>query len=245
MIAILSALPDEIGKLKTRLRVTGDEHTKSVKLNTGNLYGNEVLLGHTGVGIGRARAGTSHVIQKHKPAMIIYAGLGGALSPDLKIGDIVIGSNIVSLKKDESKSLFSDIPETGCAHRKADLLTENRFVYEPDLKRKLFADSGAAVVDMETWGVTEAAYHTRTPVIAVRSVSDKAEEPLPNMGVIYNVEGKLDFGKSIPYFSSNPKHIYPYFRFRLSSYPKAVRALNDFLADLLRAFSNADKVKLS
>ncbi len=171
MIAILSALSDEIGKLKTDLRMSGGEHTKYLQFNTGELYEKEVLLGHTGVGIGRARAGTSYVIQKHKPEIIIYAGLGGALSPELRAGDIIIGRNIISLRKGESRALFADIPDTGTAYRKADLLTENRFIHDPVLKRKLFADSGASVVDMETWGVTEASAQSRTPVIAVRSVS--------------------------------------------------------------------------
>jgi nucleoside phosphorylase len=245
LIAILSALPDEIGKLKRDFRSSGGEHTKNMQLSTGELYGKEVLLGHTGVGIGRARAATSQVIQKHKPAMIIYAGLGGALSPDLQIGDIVLGSSIVSLKKEEMRELFAVIPDIGHPHRRASLLTENRFINEPGLKRKLFADSGAFVVDMETWGVTEAADQSRTPVIAVRSVSDKSGESLPDMGKIYNAEGRLDFSKSVPYFSSSPNLIYPYLRFRLRSYPKAVRALNDFLAELLRVLSDDEKIKQS
>lgn len=201
------------------------------------------MLGHTGVGISRARAGTSQVIRKHKPAMIIYAGLGGALSPDLQIGDIVLGSNIASLKKGQRRELFAEIPGISHTHRRADLLTENRFIYEPGLKRRLFADSGAFVVDMETWGVAEAAAQSRTPVIAVRSVSDKAGESLPDLGKIYNAEGRLDFGKSVPYFSSNPHFIYPYLRFRFKSYTKAVRTLNAFLAALLRALNGDEKNK--
>jgi adenosylhomocysteine nucleosidase len=245
LIAILSAVPNEIGKLKADFRSSGGEHAKNIHLSTGELYGKVVLLGHTGVGIGRSRAGTNQVIQKHKPAMIIYAGLGGALSPDLQIGDIVLGSNILSLKKEERRELFTEIPDIGHPYRRADLLTENRFIHEPGSKRRLFADSGAFVVDMETWGVTEAAEQSRTPVIAVRSVSDKAGEPLPDMGKIYNAEGRLDFGKSVPYFSSSPNLIYPYLRFRLMSYPKAVRTLNDFLAELLRALSEDEKIKQS
>ena len=73
MIAILSALPDEIGELKTDFRMSGGEHTKEVRLHLGELYGKEVLLGNTGVGIGRARTGTSYVIQKHRPEIIICA----------------------------------------------------------------------------------------------------------------------------------------------------------------------------
>lgn len=242
LIAILSAVPDELRKLKADFRSSGVEHAKNIRLSAGELYGKEVLLGHTGVGIGRARAGTSRVIQMHKPAMIIYAGLGGALSPDLQIGDIVLGSNVVSLKERERRELFTEITEIGHPHRQADLLTENRFIHEPGSKRRLFADSGAFVVDMETWGVTEAAAQSRTPLIAVRSVSDKEGESLPDIGEIYNSEGRLDFGKSVSYFSSSPNLIYPYLRFRLSSYPKAVRALNAFLDALLQALSEDDKI---
>ncbi len=234
MIAILSALWDEIEKLTKELHPAEEGRAKDVRYKLGSLYGRRVLLGQTGVGIKRARTGVSYIIQKYKPGIIIYAGLGGALSPELRVGDIVVGESIISLMKGEKRELFTDFPDVGNECRKADILTENRFINDPEAKRRLYEESGAMVVDMETWGVLEASLQSRTPVVSVRSVSDEAWELLPDMGAIYNDAGKFDLGKSLPYFLSNPAHISPYIRFRFRSYKRAVVSLNNFLALLLR-----------
>ncbi len=233
MIAILSALWDEIEKLTKDLQPAEEVGAADVRYKLGRLYGKQALLGQTGVGIKRARSGVSYVIQKYKPEIIIFAGLGGALSPELRVGDIVVGENIISLVKGEKRELFTDFHHIGSECLKADILTENRFVNNPEAKRHLYERSGAMVVDMETWGAVEASLQSRTPVVSVRSVSDEAWESLPDMGAIYSGAGKFDPVKALPYFLSNPKHVSTYIRFRFRSHKRAVVSLNNFLSLLL------------
>ena len=59
----------------------------------GDLGGQKIIIAITGVGIKRARTTTGIVIQKFKPSLIIFGGFGGALSPDLGVGDIVVSDN--------------------------------------------------------------------------------------------------------------------------------------------------------
>ena len=85
MIALLSATWDEIILLKRDVQVADEGANGELEYKIGELYGQPVVIAVTGVGIRRARAGTSFIIQKFKPCIIICAGLGGALSPDLKV----------------------------------------------------------------------------------------------------------------------------------------------------------------
>jgi len=73
-------------------------------------------------------------------------------------------------------------------------------VSNPREKKKLFEDTGALVVDMETWSVTEVAFERGVKVLSVRSISDEYSETLPDMGSIFNSRGVLDKGKGINLF---------------------------------------------
>ncbi len=234
MIAILSALPDEIDILARGVRVLEEGGSGETRYKFGDIHGRKVVLGSTGVGIKRARAGASIVIERYKPGLIISAGLGGALNSGLRVGDVVLGESVISLKKGERKNLFCELPGNDMACTRGDILTENRFVNDPGLKSRLYGMSGAHIVDMETWGVAEAVLVSATPLMSVRSVSDESWERLPDMGAIYNSAGRLAFGKALPYFLRRPTLVPPYIRFRYGSSKKAVRSLNAFLDSLLR-----------
>ena len=238
MIALLSATWDEISRLNKDLQITEEGASGELKYKIGELYGQSVVIAVAGVGIRRARAGAGFIIQKFKPRLIICAGLGGALSPDLRVGDIVLGESVISFRKNETKELYFDfsIPEN--EFKKGALLTESRFIHEPQEKKRLFDGSNALVVDMETWGVAEAARQSKTPVASVRAVSDEAHERLPDMGAIYNSLGNLDLGKGFPYFILNPSLFYPYVRFRYGNSKKASCSLHNFLAVLIPKLSN-------
>jgi hypothetical protein len=152
MIAILSALRDEIDILASGIRVLEEGGSGETHYRIGVIHGRKVVLGTTGVGIKRARAGASTIIQKCKPGLIISAGLGGALKLGLRVGDVVLGENVISLKKGERKNLFCEVHGNDMACTRGDILTENRFVNDPGLKSRLYGMSGAHIVDMETWG---------------------------------------------------------------------------------------------
>ena len=112
MIALLSANWDEISKLKKDIEIRSESENSELDCLVGELYGKSVVLAVTGVGIKRARTTTSLIIQKYKPSLIIFAGFGGALSPELKLGDIVLGESVSSLKRSENKVLFHNFLST-------------------------------------------------------------------------------------------------------------------------------------
>jgi len=233
LIALLSATWDEIILLKRDVQVADEGANGELEYKIGELYGQPVVIAVTGVGIRRARAGTSFIIQKFKPRIIICAGLGGALSPDLKVGDIVLGESVISLRKNEAKELYSDLPFSEIECKKGALLTESRFINKPEEKKRLFEASSALSVDMETWGVVEAAVQSGIPVASVRSVSDESHENLPDMGAIYANNGEVDIEKASDYLLSDPSLIAPYFKFRFKNSPRAANSLYEFLSSLI------------
>jgi adenosylhomocysteine nucleosidase len=232
LIAIISATWDEIKGIKKEISKTQEGLWQEMEFASGNLYGKSVVLGQTGVGIKRARRGTSLIIQKFKPNLIISAGFGGALDADLKVGDIIVGEWVLSLKRNETMRLLSDLTGLGNGFKKGGILTENRFIHDPMEKRKLFETSGVLAVDMETWGVVEASLQSGIRVLSIRSISDESWEVLPNMDYIFS-GGKLDKRKALSYFTSYPSHILPFFRFRFFNSKKSSRSLARFLRNVI------------
>ena len=144
-----------------------------------------------------------------------------------------MGEEVFSLMKKEVLKLRNDISLPNGKYKKGRILTESRFISEPDEKIRLFEESKSLVVDMETWGVAEAARQSRTPVMSIRAVSDKADESLPDMALIYNSLGVFDFEKADIYFKENPDLITPYLKFRYTNTPAASDALCLFLKELI------------
>jgi adenosylhomocysteine nucleosidase len=96
---------------------------------------------------------------------IIMAGLAGALDPALDDGDIIIDQPL------------GDTLQDARWHR-GRIHTSDHLIATPAEKAALFASSGAAVVDMETAKARAFAERTGVPFLAIRAVSDRADQPL-------------------------------------------------------------------
>jgi adenosylhomocysteine nucleosidase len=219
---------------KSYLQITGQGTWNELQFFKGDLDGKSILFARTGVGIRRARNGTNYVIQKFKPELIISAGLGGALRDGLRVGDIIVGEWVLSLKRNEKKRLFCDISRLSMDFMKGGLLTADRFVHDSDEKRRLYRQTGALSVDMETWGVVEAADDYGAPVISVRSISDDNQVELPDMRHFYSSCGELRKLSALKYLIFNPRLIYPFLRLVRFDIRKSTSMLNRFLKELIQ-----------
>jgi adenosylhomocysteine nucleosidase len=234
LIAVICANWFEFGESKSYLQISDQGTRNELQFFKGNFGGKSILFARTGVGIRRARNGTNFVIQKFKPELIISAGLGGALRDGLRVGDIIVGKWVSSLKRNEKKRLFCDINRLSMDFIMGGLLTEDRFLHDPDEKRRLFRQTGALSVDMETWGVVEAADEYGTPVISVRSISDDNQVDLPDMRHFYSRCGELRKLNAFRYLIVKPTLIYPFLRLVLFDMRKSTSTLNRFLKELIQ-----------
>jgi len=114
------------------------------------------------------------------------------------------------------------------------VLTENRFVNDSEEKAKLYKATGAPLVDMESWGVMEAAKQSKTRLIIIRSVSDLASDDLPKIQKFYDENANFVYRKAFLYFISQPGQITKYLKFRFVYLRNSTISLNNFLKELIR-----------
>ncbi|MEP7274200.1 MAG: hypothetical protein ABI882_22085, partial [Acidobacteriota bacterium] len=123
---------------------------------------------------------------------VIMTGLCGALSEDLRKGDIVLYDRCrnltdeIELDRELSAKLastFTPVRGTG--------LTVTRVVAEASEKKRLRAEYGALAVDMETFIVASACKEQGVPVAALRVVSDEADEDLPDFNRALSDHGEM------------------------------------------------------
>jgi len=200
---------------------------KNIKLDS-NIF--QIIK--SGVGIKNARTASNYAVNNLKSEKIYYVGVGGALDNNLRIGDIVVGEWVQSLKKNRKISLrklknnISDKIKTG------GILTHNKFVNTSSGKHALYLSSKALVIDMETWGAAEICEKSDTTIYGIRSVSDIKSDNLPDLGYIFNTSGNVNKAKSLKYFSKNPYMLYKYIDFKFFKLKRASNSLSSFLSDL-------------
>lgn len=144
---------------------------------------------------------------------LVSFGIAGALHPDLRCGDVVVGERVVGLGAEHWSSQPAWIAAwTPCAQTVTPassrgpsetqaqvapwipgqarddkrgrchvgaILALDRLLSSPQEKAEAFARTGAVAVDMESHHVARAAAAHGLPFIAVRAISDRADEALP------------------------------------------------------------------
>lgn len=190
-----------------------------------------VVVVHTGVGdtaAGRRRL--EDVLEGDAPRLVISAGYAGALRPDIRVGDLVLGEN------------FSDAGLVAAARGllagepcHVGGLTTQRVVAEAAAaKSALHAATGALAVDMETAWIAEACGRAGVPMLALRVVSDAAGQsfPVPN-AVLFDVVRQRPRYVALPvWLMLHPWRIAPFVGFVRGLGP-ARRRLGRALACLL------------
>jgi adenosylhomocysteine nucleosidase len=116
---------------------------------------------------------------------VISVGLCGALDPRLKVGDIVIGTEVIAAdgrwSTDEHlrAMLTARLPPARLKARFTPVCGLDIMVVKAKDKGRLWAESGAAVVDMESHVAARFAAAHGLPLAVVRVVSDSAARNLP------------------------------------------------------------------
>ena len=233
MIAIIAATREELSSFLSNFNSDNEVKHNKIIFIEGKFLDIPVVISISGVGIKKARTATEYIIEKYNPKFIVSAGFAGALNPKLKTGDLVLPEWAMSLKTENKKIFYSSLPYISFKFNKGGLLTENRFINNQKEKLDLFLQSGADIVDMETWGVLESAEKNSAKVISIRSVSDTTNSKLPKMEMIYGKDSTLDREKSFKYFKKNPFEIISFLKFKYVDLRKARISLNSFLELLI------------
>jgi adenosylhomocysteine nucleosidase len=130
----------------------------------------------SGIGRNRTRLALEKIFsESNSRPCIIAAGFCGALQPDLKVGDVVIASEVID-QSGHSWPISGKIDHL--EQRKLRLLTVNHLIATAADKKRLGEVHKADVVDMETATVAELCTARGVPFMAVRAVSDAVDTEL-------------------------------------------------------------------
>jgi len=127
------------------------------------------------------------------PAGIIMAGIGGGLAPSLKVGDVVC------------QGFPAVLPPSPFQVMRGTIATARGIVSTPAQKRALHQETGAVAVDMETGIAQSWAQKVGIPFVAVRSISDSADDYLdPSLLSLIDDLGRPRLGRSLGHLAAHP-----------------------------------------
>jgi len=180
-LAIVAALPEELAPLVERLGRARRSARGGLEAHTGILSGVPVVVGRAGDGPRAAARGAADLLLRHDVRALVGIGVAGALVPSLQEGQLVAAREVT----DESgaalcadATLLAAALAAGCIDGR--LLTTPRLLASSAEKRvALGAREGYWAADMESFSWACAARERSVPFLAVRSVSDAADEELP------------------------------------------------------------------
>jgi hopanoid-associated phosphorylase len=107
---------------------------------------------------------------------LVSFGIAGGLAPGLAPGTLVVGEAVVHGGR---RLVCSPDLLHGVSARRGVVAAADGVVADPAAKAALFAATGALAVDLESWGVAEAADQAGLPFAVLRAVADPAERALP------------------------------------------------------------------
>lgn len=91
LTAVIGALPEEVELLQRRMVATRRISIQGLGFLTGQLHGRNVVVVRSGYGKVNAAAAVSLLLRRFRPREVIFTGVAGAIRPDLRLGDVLLG----------------------------------------------------------------------------------------------------------------------------------------------------------
>ncbi|GIW81608.1 MAG: hypothetical protein KatS3mg105_3415 [Gemmatales bacterium] len=133
----------------------------------------------------------------YRPKVVISAGFSGALCDDLAVGDIILASEVIDrTNRRLAISWPGDLPpDWSIPLRRGRILCSDRFIGQPDEKRRLGQDFQALAVDMESAAAADLCLRHRIPFGCVRVISDDIRTVLsPHLFRLFDKPRVTPFG---------------------------------------------------
>jgi adenosylhomocysteine nucleosidase len=221
VIAIFSALKEEVGEFKKQMSVTGTSRFQQCRIIEGKFSGRDCLLILTGVGKENARQATELVLGKYPVSVLISAGFGGALNEKTKVGDIVVCSRLINgeepVPEQDSKetlesnlqlleALIKTLEDGGMGFIIGTGVTVPFVSSTPENKLALGKKFRADMVEMESYWIAKFAADKKLPFIEARSIFDSLKDDLSLLSEIMS-NSKVRKMAALANCISHPKRI--------------------------------------
>ena len=173
MIAITFALPAESSEFLRRLGNKSRAERNGIRTIRGTLDDREIEVLHTGVGEKVCRERVGKFLQDQEFEFLMSAGFAGALNDELRVGDLLLARNFLTLALNDRRP-FSSLPI-----RTADLLTLPALIDSSEERNEIAHSTDAAAVDMETEFIARACAEYGIPLLSLRVITDTPTQPFP------------------------------------------------------------------
>ena len=192
---ILGAMPDEVAQLCARLTGVEAESYAGAEYHKGSLGDKQVVVCCAGMGKANAAATVQVLITRYGADHIIFSGIAGNMSPEIGIGDVVVGRTVVYHDAEDSMISQSapflteypgdpalvDAALAACGRLEVKAIagkiaTGDRFIGDSAAKADIAARVHPDCVEMEGAAVMQIAGRNGVPCVVLRAMSDNADE---------------------------------------------------------------------
>lgn len=200
MIGIIGAMSEEITHLKDKMDIDLIKSIGRYTFMKGYLYGKEVVLVECGIGKVNAGICATLLINQFNVNKVLFTGVAGGINPDINIGDIVIGEEMIEHDFDATHFgyEYGIIPRMENSFFKSDkklveiakesaikifgeekvwsgrILSGDQFVASGEKIEWLRDTFNGQCVEMEGAAVAHVCETLNKPFVIIRSISDKA-----------------------------------------------------------------------
>jgi adenosylhomocysteine nucleosidase len=197
-IGIIGAMDEEISLLLSKMTDTKEETIANNLFVEGMLFGKEIVLLKSGIGKVNAAMGATIMHERYAPSHVINTGSAGGFAENLKVGDVVISTEVVYHDVDVTAFSYAygqvpKLPETFKAdsvlidratesiqnldigYEKGLIATGDTFMQEENhvaFVRNKFPHMLAS--EMEAGAIAQVCHQYGTPFVVIRSLSDIA-----------------------------------------------------------------------
>jgi len=194
LVYVFAASRMEAGRLAWRAILPGASRGTLIARSEGQ-RANRILLTITGMGPANARSKAEtafKLVERRANGMPTVAG-----GPDAVLVIGVCGALIEALPEQTivspilASAILERLRREGMACDPVVGITSSR-IASTKSERMALAQSGASVVDMESYEILSAAERAGAPAVALRVVSDSLDAPIPEFNRALKADGRID-----------------------------------------------------
>ena len=203
-IGVIGAMEPEVAHLINAIEKPESQTIAGIEFVTGNLSGKTVIVTRSGIGKVAASIATTLLIDKFQPDYVINTGSAGWFVDSLKIGDIVISSEVRHHDVDvtafgyeigqmaQQPAAFLPAPELVNAAKLAIaslgevtaidglICTGDSFICDPKRTAQMLTHFPTmAACEMEGAAIAQVCHQFAVPFVVIRSLSDNANNDSP------------------------------------------------------------------
>jgi len=198
-IGIIGAMEEEIKLLIEKMHKNNTKVINNFNFYICDLKDIKVIITKSGIGKVNSAVGTQLLISNFSPDYIINTGVAGGISKDVNVLDIIIASETMQYDVDvrsfgykigqipqmeeyifktdkKLKNYLEESVSKTDKYKIGRIISGDKFVSNKSTKTYLEKEFNALCVDMESGSIGQVCYINKVPYIAIRSISDNADE---------------------------------------------------------------------